>query len=190
MKLLQPWPEPYTVNARSPFGWRIDPITGKKKFHHGIDVALPVGTPLVAPADGEVVHKSADWHALPGSAQNKNSGGNVLVMKHGPKDYIVFYHLQKPSHLKVGDKVERGQVVAYSGNTGRSTGPHLHMELRNSRTWGDTRNPVPELVAPGAPEPEPEERPEPVEIPRKPMSAKLARFFDIQRALKVIPRKK
>lgn len=173
MKLLQPWPEPYTVNARSPFGWRIDPITGKKKFHHGIDVALPVGTPLVAPADGEVVHKGSGA-----------SGGNVLIMKHGPKDYIVFYHLQKPSALKVGDKVERGQVVAYSGNTGRSTGPHLHMELRNSKRWGDTRNPMPELVAPGAPEPEPEEKPELTPEPRKPMSAQLANFFKIRRALK------
>lgn len=154
MMLLQPWPSGYSINKNSPFGWRIDPITGKKKFHHGIDVALPQGTPLVAPADGEVVHK--------GSGAD---GGNVLIMKHAPKTYIVFYHLQKPSHLAVGDKVSRGEVVAYSGNTGRSTGPHLHMELRNSKTWGDTRNPVPELEGPAI---KVEETPE----PKKPAVAK------------------
>lgn len=155
MKLLQPWPAGYSINKNSPFGYRKDPITGQKKFHHGIDVALPVGTPLVAPADGKVVHKGSG-----------DSGGNVLIMQHGPKDFIVFYHLQKPSALKVGDSVKQGQVVAYSGNTGRSTGPHLHMELRNSRNWGDTRNPVPELVSEvEAPAPAPEPV---VEEPKKP----------------------
>ena len=158
MELLQPWPVEYSINKNSPFGWRIDPITGKKKFHHGIDVALPQGTPLVAPADGEIVHKGSGA-----------SGGNVLIMKHGPKSYVVFYHLQKPSHLNVGTRVQRGEVVAYSGNTGRSTGPHLHMELRNSRTWGDTRNPVPELVAPGAVGPE---KVEPAPEPKKPAVAR------------------
>ena len=59
MKLAQPWPEGYFINARSPFGWRIHPITKKRKFHHGVDVALPVGTELRAPAAGIIQHKGS-----------------------------------------------------------------------------------------------------------------------------------
>lgn len=189
MKLSQPWPQGYTVNKNSPYGWRVHPISGKKKFHHGIDVAMPVGTPLTAPADGEIVHKGSGA-----------SGGYTLIIKHEPNLYIVMYHLEKPSHLPKGSRVTRGQVVASSGNTGRSTGPHLHLETRRSRTWGDTFDPMTVIGEPEEPEaietPEPEApkitdqpsgkieetpaRPE----PRLPMSARLARFFMIKRALR------
>ena len=149
MELLQPWPEPYTVNRRSPYGPRVHPITGRRTFHHGIDIACPIGTPLTAGADGEVVHKG-----------NGGSGGVTLIIKHADNMHTVYYHLQKPSHLRVGEKVAAGQVCALSGNTGASTGPHLHYELRKSRKWGDTVDPVPFIVKPSTPEPEPE--PEPV----------------------------
>lgn len=132
MKLSKPWPEPYKVNARSPYGWRVHPITRKRKFHHGIDVALPVGSLIKAPADGEVVHKG-----------DSKSGGFTLIVKHARDLYTVYYHLQKPSHLALGAKVDRGDVIALSGNTGASTGPHLHFEVRKSRTWGDTLDPMP-----------------------------------------------
>lgn len=112
-------------------------------MHHGIDVAMPVGTPLTAPADGIVVHKG-----------NGGTGGVTLILKHADNLHTVYYHLQKPSHLKKGDRVETGDHIAYSGNTGGSTGPHLHMELRRSRRWGDTKDPVPYLT--GAPSVEPE----------------------------------
>jgi murein DD-endopeptidase MepM/ murein hydrolase activator NlpD len=112
VRLSQPWPEGYTVNARSPFGWRVHPITGKRKFHHGVDVALPVGTPLTAPADGVVVKKG-----------NGPSGGVTLILKHEDNRHTVYYHLQKPSHLAKGAQVKRGDLIAYSGNTGASTGP-------------------------------------------------------------------
>ena len=150
MRLSQPWPEGYTVNARSPFGWRVHPITGRRKFHHGIDVALPVGTPLTAPADGVVVKKG-----------NGPSGGVTLILKHEDNRHTVYYHLQKPSHLAKGAKVKRGELIAYSGNTGASTGPHLHFEVRKSARWGDTVDPVPYLQ-----EPPVEPTPEPVEIPK------------------------
>jgi hypothetical protein len=164
MYLSQPWPEGYTINARSPYGPRVHPITGKRTFHHGVDVALPVGTPLTAPADGVVVKKG-----------NGPSGGVTLILKHEDNRHTVYYHLQKPSHLAKGANVKRGDLIAYSGNTGASTGPHLHMELRRSARWGDTIDPVPYLqeppVEPTVVEPEPVEptpRPEPVEPKPRP----------------------
>ena len=184
MRLSEPWPEGYTINKRSPYGWRVHPITGKRKFHHGVDVAAPTGTPLTAPADGVIVHKGAG-----------GSGGYTLIIKHAPDLYTVYYHLQKPSHLMKGTKVERGELVALVGNTGSSTGPHLHFEVRHpTRTWGQTVDPEPYfeipvetvLEAPVEPEKFVEalgklEPPMPVV---KPMSARLRRFFDIRRALR------
>jgi murein DD-endopeptidase MepM/ murein hydrolase activator NlpD len=193
VRLSQPWPEGYSVNARSPYGWRVHPITGKRKFHHGIDVALPVGTPLTAPADGVVVKKG-----------NGPSGGVTLILKHEDNRHTVYYHLQKPSHLLKGTRVERGELIAYSGNTGASTGPHLHFEVRKSARWGDTVDPMPylqaeEIVEPVEPAPRPEPvtpkpRPEPVVPVERPTnkpkpkwepSAALARGFNrIRRAVK------
>ena len=161
MRLVQPWPDPYTINARSPFGWRQrHPITGKRTFHHGIDVAMPVGSRLTAPAPGTVVHKG-----------NNGSGGVTLIIRHEGNMHTVYYHLQKPSPLPGGAKVNTGDFIAYSGNTGASTGPHLHFELRKSRKWGDTIDPAPYIVKPEPaqvgelPEPQPVPRPEPVQKP-------------------------
>ena len=138
MKLSQPWPDSYKINAKSPYGWRRHPITARRTFHHGVDVACPVGTPLTAPADGVILHKGSGA-----------SGGFTLIVKHADDLHTVYYHLQKPSHLLQGTRVERGEVIAHSGNTGASTGPHLHWEVRKSRRWGDTMDPVPFLQ--GAP---------------------------------------
>lgn len=138
MRLHQPWPDGYNINARSPYGWRKHPITGRRKFHHGVDVALPEGTPLTAPADGVVVKKG-----------DGASGGITLIVKHADDVFTVYYHLSKPSHLLVGSRFEAGEVIAHSGNTGASTGPHLHWEVRKSARWGDTVDPVPFLI--GAP---------------------------------------
>ena len=133
MQLVQPWPEGYTINARSPYGPRR--LFGKVRFHHGVDVAMPVGTPLTAPADGTVVHKGSGA-----------SGGFVLILRHEGNWHTVYYHLQKPSHRNLHEQVRLGDLIAYSGNTGRSTGPHLHWEVRLSRRWGDTVDPVNHLV--------------------------------------------
>jgi len=131
MRLVEPWPAPYQVNKRSPYGPRRHPITGKVTFHHGVDVAMPVGTPLTAPAPGVVVHK------------NKTaSAGFNLIIRHEGTWHTVYYHLQKASGLAVGAQVQTGDLIAYSGNTGASTGPHLHWELRKSRAWGDTVDPM------------------------------------------------
>jgi len=196
MKLHRPWPEGYTINARSPYGPRRHPITRKTTFHHGVDVALPVGTTLVAPADGVVVHKGFG-----------SSGGHTLILKHDNNIHTVYYHLQKPSHLGKGTQVKLGDEVALSGNTGASTGPHLHWEVRRSRKWGDTIDPetvlvtpgvithdevpvpVADLTAPPVPTPEvlPPVKPKPVRkkvFPPTPMSAKLASFFAFRRNLR------
>lgn len=187
MKLVQPWPDGYTVNARSPYGPRIHPITKRRTFHHGIDVAMPVGTQLTAPADGVVAHKADDWHAKPHWQRQRDTGGNTLIVKHAPDLYTAYYHLQSPSPLPVGHKVSTGDPIAKSGNTGASTGPHLHLEVRRSRKWGDTQDPqpfiVPRTVEPEAvqpvakpvqPEPvtpqpvTPTPRPKPVKLPSRP----------------------
>jgi murein DD-endopeptidase MepM/ murein hydrolase activator NlpD len=138
IRLVQPWPDPYTINKRSGYGPRpVHPITGKRTFHHGIDIAMPVGTPLTAPAPGTVVHKG-----------NNGSGGVTLIIRHEGNMHTVYYHLQRPSHLPIGATVQTGQEIAFSGNTGASTGPHLHFELRKSRKWGDTIDPAPHIVKP------------------------------------------
>lgn len=167
MRLQPPWPAKYSINARSPYGVRRHPITGVNKMHHGVDVAMPVGTELVAPADGEVAHKGSGA-----------SGGFTLILKHSADLYTVYYHLAKPSMLSVGTQVRTGQLIAYSGNTGASTGPHLHWETRRSRTWGDTFNPLDVLdlsshESPSDPAVEPEPTPEPVTpvTPVKPVPA-------------------
>jgi len=135
---------------------------------------------LTAPADGVVVKKG-----------NGPSGGVTLILKHEDNRHTVYYHLQKPSHFLKGTRVERGELIAYSGNTGASTGPHLHFEVRKSARWGDTVDPVPYLEAQEIVEPviESEPAPEPVKPARpepkwKP-SAALARGFNrIRRAAK------
>jgi len=131
MRLSKPWPDGYTVNKKSPYGNRVHPITKRKTFHHGVDVALPVGTQLRAPAYGVVVKKG-----------RSASAGHTLILEHANKIHTVYYHLQKASHLALGAKVAEGDPIALSGNTGASTGPHLHWEVRRSAKWGDTANPV------------------------------------------------
>jgi len=193
MKLVKPWPDGYDVNPGSPYGSRVHPISKSRKFHHGVDVALPTGTVLVAPADGRVVHHGSGA-----------SGGYVLIVRHADDLFTVYYHLKKRSHLSKGAEFRRGDPIALSGNSGRSTGPHLHWEVRRSRKWGDTvdpakclvdkvvsdREPIVEKAEIATPEPIVEKveipTPDPVERPKKPavMSARLRRFFDVRRALR------
>jgi murein DD-endopeptidase MepM/ murein hydrolase activator NlpD len=149
MRFYNPWPEPYTINARSPWGPRRHPITRKQSFHHGIDVAMPIGTPLIAGADGTVAHKG-----------NGASGGHVLILRHAGNFHTVYYHLKEASHKRLGEPVKAGDIVAMSGNTGRSTGPHLHFEVRRSRKWGDTIDPQPLLQGPFRGRPEAPTRPQ------------------------------
>jgi len=110
------WPVRGWIN--SPFGHRVSPFTGKAQFHEGIDIAAQTGTPVVAPADGVVI--KAGFEA---------GYGNVVELSHGYGLKTVFGHNSKLS-VKPGQLVKRGDIIAYSGNTGSSTGPHVHYEVR------------------------------------------------------------
>ncbi|MGA1826439.1 MAG: M23 family metallopeptidase [bacterium] len=102
----------------SGFGYRKSPFTGKRELHKGIDVAGRRGTPIVAPARGIVTYSGL------------NGGyGNVVEIKHGYGFSTLFAHASV-NLVKVGDRIERGDVVALLGNTGRSTAPHLHYEIK------------------------------------------------------------
>ena len=102
----------------SNFGWRIDPFTGQKSFHEGIDFPADVGTPIVAAASGKVIF--ADVHPQYGKMVEIDHG-NGLVSRYAHASVLL---------VKEGEMVVRGQQVARVGATGRSTGPHLHFEVR------------------------------------------------------------
>lgn len=110
------WPAKGWVT--SDFGHRLDPYTSERTMHKGLDIAAGFGAPVVAPADGTVVF-----------AATEGGYGNVLVIDHGYNIKTRYGHLSEIL-VKAGQKVKRGDRVAATGNTGRSTGPHLHYEVR------------------------------------------------------------
>ncbi|MEZ8096898.1 murein DD-endopeptidase MepM [Photobacterium swingsii] len=118
----------------SPFNpTRKHPITGRISPHNGTDFAVPIGTSVLAAGDGVVVKSSK--HPL---------AGNYIVIKHGREYMTRYLHLNKRL-VKVGDKVTMGQRIAQSGNTGRSTGPHLHYELiKKNRPVNAMKVPLPQ----------------------------------------------
>jgi len=102
----------------SGFGYRKSPFTGKRELHKGIDIAGRRGTPIVAPARGIVTYSGT------------NGGyGNVVEIKHGYGFSTLFAH-NSVNLVKVGDRIERGDVISLLGDTGRSTAPHLHYEIK------------------------------------------------------------
>jgi len=116
-QLLIPSTTPVAGPVGSGFGFRTDPITGRGALHMGLDFPADVGTPIVAAAGGVVIN--ADTHA---------AYGNVVDIDHGNGLVTRYAHASKLM-VKNGDLVKRGQAVAQVGNTGRSTGPHLHFEV-------------------------------------------------------------
>ena len=100
------------------FGGRSDPFTGEKGNHGAVDISSAAGQPVRAPADGIVV--KADW---------ANGYGNVVYVSHGYGLSTRYGHLAK-FNARPGQKVKRGDVIGFVGSTGRSTGPHLHYEVR------------------------------------------------------------
>jgi murein DD-endopeptidase MepM/ murein hydrolase activator NlpD len=102
----------------SPFGPRTSPFTGIPTFHEGIDIAAQTGTPIIAPADGVVI-----------KAEFSTGYGNMVEISHGYGIKTVFGHNSR-LNVKAGQQVRRGDVISYVGDTGSSTGPHLHYEVR------------------------------------------------------------
>ncbi len=109
------WPTRGWLTSR--FGKRRDPFTGRIQMHRGIDIANRVGTDVIAPADG-IVTRITKMHSL----------GRLVEISHGYGIRTRYGHLSKVL-VRVGQKVKRGQKIAEMGNTGRSTGPHLHYEV-------------------------------------------------------------
>ena len=124
--------KPVEGKITSDFGYRTAPVAGSSTNHSGIDIGVPVGTPVKAMADGTVVAANGGMKGY----------GNGVFIDHG---YINGKHVRSEyGHLskfevKVGDKVKQGQIVAESGNTGVSEGPHLHLTIREydeeEKTW-------------------------------------------------------
>lgn len=96
---------------------RLNPVTGRVAPHKGVDFAIPLGTPVLAVGDGEVI-----------VAKRSGGAGNYVAVRHG-RQYMTRYMHMKKLLVKPGDKVKRGERIGLSGNTGRSTGPHLHFEV-------------------------------------------------------------
>ncbi len=102
----------------SPFGNRTSPFSGIVKFHEGIDIAAQTGVPIMAPADGVVI-----------KAGFSTGYGNMVEISHGYGIKTVFAHNSR-LNVKAGQRVKRGDVISYVGDSGSSTGPHLHYEVR------------------------------------------------------------
>ncbi len=110
------WPVQGPISGA--FGERIDPFNGEGAFHTGVDISSTVGTPIVAPADGVVEF-----------ADVMNGYGRAIVIDHGYGVTTRYGHLSAWA-VTAGQEVHRGDVIGYVGDSGRSTGPHLHYEVR------------------------------------------------------------
>jgi murein DD-endopeptidase MepM/ murein hydrolase activator NlpD len=115
----------------SSYGWRIDPFNGNKAFHEGLDFTANTGTAIRAAADGIV-----------SAAERTPDYGNIVKIEHGAGLETRYAHASKLL-VKVGERVVKGQIVAEVGSTGRSTGPHLHYEIRLNGNALDPRKYLP-----------------------------------------------
>ncbi len=115
------WPLPGHYEISSPFGYRTHPVSGEKnKLHTGIDIPAAKGTNIIAAEDGVVI--VAQW---------TNGYGNTVIIDHGSNTWTLYGHIRSGGiKVKSGEKVSRGTKIAEVGSTGRSTGNHLHFEVR------------------------------------------------------------
>lgn len=102
------------------FGWRSHPILNKKEFHQGVDLRADIGTPIYAPADGVIEF----------AGYNNSGFGYLVIIEHNFGFKTRFAHMSRKDVVKEGEFVKKGDLIGYSGNTGLSTGPHLHYEIR------------------------------------------------------------
>ncbi len=126
------WPVSGGGRVTSGFGYRIHPILKERKFHTGIDIAAPSGTDILAANDGRVIF-----------AGTKGSYGKAVVVDHGGGIVTLYAHCSSIS-VSDGQDVKKGDTIAKVGSTGRSTGPHLHFEVRID---GDYVDPAPYIGA-------------------------------------------
>ena len=116
------WPLPVAGTITSPQGYRTDPITGEVSYHSGTDIAVPEGTPILAAADGTVTIANAldSWGGSYGYHVKLDHGGGLTTL---------YAHCSSIC-VTAGQQIKAGQVIAYVGQTGRATGPHLHFEVQ------------------------------------------------------------
>ncbi|GFR77350.1 peptidase M23 [Elysia marginata] len=125
---IQPVSNEDLKRVASGFGWRTDPFTKARKMHWGIDFTSPRGTPVYASGDGVVLR-----------ADNRSSGyGKHIRIDHGYGYMSLYAHLSKYT-VHRGEKIRRGEIIGYVGNTGRSQAPHLHYEIWKD---GNRINPI------------------------------------------------
>lgn len=122
---------PVQGRITSEFGLRNDPINGRQRHHHGVDIAAPTGTPIGAAAAGTVVF-----------AGRRGGYGNTIIIEQADGKQTLYGHADQ-LFAKVGDQITTGQTIATVGSTGRSTGPHLHFEVREN---GQPVNPLTNLA--------------------------------------------
>ena len=121
-----------SLRMTSNFGLRWHPVTGGRRQHEGVDLASPVGTPIHATADGTVA--KADWFG---------GYGLFVQLEHGGALQTRYGHMSR-LNVAAGQHVHKGDIIGYVGTTGRSTGPHLHYEVRVN---GQPVNPIPYMQA-------------------------------------------
>lgn len=112
------WPAPSYTRISSEYGWRMHPTLGVEKFHNGVDMAAPGGSPILAAYDGEVI-----------AAGYNSSMGNYIMINHGGGLITIYMHASA-LYVSQGTMVARGEKIAAVGTTGRSTGNHLHFGVR------------------------------------------------------------
>ena len=108
----------------SPFGRRYHPILHKWRMHDGIDFVNKIGTPIHTVADGKVIYKG-----------RLGGYGNAVKIKHRNGYITIYAHMKKFAHIRVGQYIKQGRVIGYMGNTGLSTGPHLHFGVMHNGKW-------------------------------------------------------
>lgn len=125
---IQPVANEDLKRLASGYGFRLDPFTKARKMHYGMDFSAQIGTPVYATGDGTIIR-----------ADNRSSGyGNHIRIDHGYGYTTVYAHLND-YNVRKGQKVKRGEIIGFVGNTGRSRGPHLHYEVWLNK---DRLNPV------------------------------------------------
>lgn len=132
---LPPMHWPLQARVSSGFGWRRDPFTGERAWHAGVDLAAPKGTPVQAAWDGRVVFVG-----------EQGGYGRIVVLEHAG-GWRTYYAHNDANKVRVGDKVRAGQTIATVGLSGRSSGPHLHFEIRQDNLAWDPKQVRDRLLA-------------------------------------------
>lgn len=127
------WPAPSYTRISDDYGYRTDPILGTQKFHNGVDMAAPGGSPILAAYDGTVV-----------AAAYSSSMGNYVMIDHGDNLYTIYMHASA-LYVSKGQEVSKGEQIAAVGSTGRSTGNHLHFSVRKNGEYVSPWNYLPSV---------------------------------------------